>query len=319
MGTVFPNFHHAGHLPNDGIAAFNDFASDTYPAHPACTVVPDTTYINQDHTSMNPHGTLAQVPWEQWRSADRAVFPKSSEMAGFNVYAPEEPRFNNNNNNSCTYEPEHSTQWASPVTSMQGNPIPSLAIESTCPETSTGGSESWRGSSSTQSDKRKRKRRHKRKINQPAATKSTKRGFTEKKEIKTEDSDRKSKTRTKAQPAPKAMSTPSPQEGEGMDDYNRQVQERNRIASNKFRIKKREDAKKLRADEEDVERANRDLSGCVSDLTLQVYQLKMRLLQHTDCDCRLIQEYIANEANRYIQDLGDIQQPPQPPIEQPRC
>ncbi|KAF4340979.1 transcription factor atf21 [Fusarium beomiforme] len=314
MGTVFPNFHHAGHPPpNDGIPAFNDFASDTYPT---CTVAPDMTYINQDHTSMNPYGTLAQVPWEQWWSADRAVFPKSSEMAGSNVYSPEEPRFNNNNNNNnCTYEPEYSTQWASPATSMQVYPIPSPATESTCPETSTCSSESRRGSSSTQSDKRKRKR----KINQPAATKSTRRGFTEKKEIKTEDSDRKSKARTKAQPASKPMITPSPQEGEGMNDYNRQVQERNRIASNKFRVKKREHEKKLREDEEDMERANRDLSSCVSDLTLQVRQLKMRLLQHTDCDCHLIQDYISNEAHRYIQDLGDSKQPPHPPIEQPRC
>jgi hypothetical protein len=43
----------------------------------------------------------------------------------------------------------------------------------------------------------------------------------------------------------------------------------------------------------------------MSDLTLQVYQLKMRLLQHTDCNYRLIQDYIANEAYRNIQDLGD--------------
>jgi hypothetical protein len=196
---------------------------------------------------------------------------------------------------------------------MQGYPIPSPATESTCPETSTGGSESRRGSSSTQSDKRR-----KRTINQPAATKSTKRGSTEKKEIKAEHSDRKSKARTKAQPAPKPMSTPSPQEGEGIDDYNRQAQERNRIAS-KFRDKQRKVANKLRADEDDVERANCDLPSCVSDLTLQVYQLKMRLLQHTDCDCHLIQDYIANEAHRYIQDLGDRKQPQHPPIEQLRC
>ncbi|KAG7404174.1 hypothetical protein Forpe1208_v003554 [Fusarium oxysporum f. sp. rapae] len=234
-------------------------------------------------------------------------------MVGSDIYAPEEPRFNHNN--KCTYEPAYSTQWASPATFMQGYPIPSPATESTCPETSTGGSESRRGSSSTQSNKRKRKRT----INQSAATKSPKHGSTEKKEIKAEHSDPKSKARTKAQPAPKPMSTPSPQEAKGIDDYNRQVQERNRIASNKFRDKQRKVANKLRADEDDVERANRDLSSCVSDLTLQVYQLKMRLLQHTDCDCHLIQDYIANEAHRYIQDLGDRKQPQHPAIEQPRC
>ena len=81
------------------------------------------------------------------------------------------------------------------------------------------------------------------------------------------------------------------------------------MASNKFRVKKREDARRLKADEEDMERTNRDLSSCVADLTLEVYQLKIRLLQHTDCDCSLIQSYIANEANRYIKDLGDENHP----------
>jgi cell division protein FtsB len=84
------------------------------------------------------------------------------------------------------------------------------------------------------------------------------------------------------------------------------MQERNRVASNKFCVKKREEAKKFQADEENREQTNRKLSSSVSDLTQQVYELKMKLLQHTDCDCHLIQEYIANEANQYIHDLvGD--------------
>ncbi|RBA09643.1 hypothetical protein FPRO05_14342 [Fusarium proliferatum] len=61
-----------------------------------------------------------------------------------------------------------------------------------------------------------------------------------------------------------------------------------------------------------MEQINRELSTCATDLTLQVYNLKMKLLQHTDCDCALIQEYIASEAHRYIQDLGDEKQCQQP-------
>jgi hypothetical protein len=101
---------------------------------------------------------------------------------------------------------------------------------------------------------------------------------------------------------------PSPEPKREVDEDSKNVQARNRITSNKFRFKKREAAKRLQAEEQDMERANRDLSSCVSDLTMQVYDLKMRLLQHTDCDCHLIQDYIANEAHQYIQDLGDGKQ-----------
>lgn len=91
------------------------------------------------------------------------------------------------------------------------------------------------------------------------------------------------------------------------------IQERNRVASNKFRVKKREDAKQLKVDEYNMKEVHRDLSGCVADLTLEVYNLKMRLLQHTDCNCHLIQEYIANEAQLYIKDLGEEEVHGRPP------
>lgn len=97
---------------------------------------------------------------------------------------------------------------------------------------------------------------------------------------------------------------PSPRSDDELDEYSKKFKERNRVASNKFRVKKRENAKKLRADEESMEQTNRKLLSSVSDLTEQVYEFKMKLLQHTDCDCRLIQEYLANEANRYIYGLG---------------
>lgn len=85
-----------------------------------------------------------------------------------------------------------------------------------------------------------------------------------------EDNGGKSKACSKAQPAAEPISTPSSNEGEGLNNYSSRVKQRNRIASSKFRIKKREDEKKLKTDEEDVERVHHDLSGCVSDLILQI-------------------------------------------------
>lgn len=81
------------------------------------------------------------------------------------------------------------------------------------------------------------------------------------------------------------------------------VKERNRIASNKFRNKKKEDALRLKSEEQDMERINRTLSACAANLTRAVYELKMKLLQHTDCGCTLIQNYLANEAQNYIRQL----------------
>ncbi|KAL5603950.1 hypothetical protein FOVSG1_006700 [Fusarium oxysporum f. sp. vasinfectum] len=140
-------------------------------------------------------------------------------------------------------------------------------------------------------DKRKRKRN----TADRAPTKSTKRHSSKKRELKTAagESDGNSKKRGGINKATTTnLSSPKYEN----DDYTKKVQERNRIASNKFRAKKKEEERKLESEEEDMERINRDLSTCVTDLTLQVHDLKMKLLQHTDCDCALIQEYIANEA-----------------------
>ncbi|KAF7548718.1 hypothetical protein G7Z17_g6876 [Cylindrodendrum hubeiense] len=87
------------------------------------------------------------------------------------------------------------------------------------------------------------------------------------------------------------------------NDRSTRIQQRNRIASNKFRVKKREDAMKLKSEEEDMERINRDLSNRVAGLTHEVYDLKMQLLRHTDCGCSMIQNFIVNEAHRYIRGI----------------
>jgi hypothetical protein len=57
---------------------------------------------------------------------------------------------------------------------------------------------------------------------------------------------------------------------------------------------------KVQSEEQEVERTNHDLSICIANLTREVQELKMKLLQHTDCDCSLIHDYLAAEAQRYV-------------------
>ncbi|KAF4501805.1 hypothetical protein FAGAP_1949 [Fusarium agapanthi] len=86
--------------------------------------------------------------------------------------------------------------------------------------------------------------------------------------------------------------------------YIKKVRERNKRAATKVRTKQREQEKNLESAGEKLQEANRRLTGCVTELTHQVHDLKMQLLQHGTCDCVLIQEYIGNEANRYVQETS---------------
>jgi hypothetical protein len=79
-----------------------------------------------------------------------------------------------------------------------------------------------------------------------------------------------------------------------------QVQERNRIAANKLRLRKKEDLERLQSGEQAMEQRHRTLSRSVDDLKEEVLYLKMQLLQHTSCNCALIQHYINEEARQYI-------------------
>lgn len=89
----------------------------------------------------------------------------------------------------------------------------------------------------------------------------------------------------------------------GDEEQHKRLQQRNRQAASRFRARKRDDTEKLRVVEEESERQNQQLFQSVTELTQKVYQLKMQLLQHSDCDCSLIQNYIQNEAQRYIHGL----------------
>ncbi|KAI7763801.1 hypothetical protein LZL87_012699 [Fusarium oxysporum] len=84
----------------------------------------------------------------------------------------------------------------------------------------------------------------------------------------------------------------------------KQVQERNRIAANKCRMRKKQDQMRLQSDEQAMEQRHMMLSSCVDDLKEQVLYLKTQLLQHTSCNCTLIHHHIEKEAQRYADTLG---------------
>lgn len=78
---------------------------------------------------------------------------------------------------------------------------------------------------------------------------------------------------------------------------------RNRIASNKFRARKRSNVAQLESEEYAIEDRNRQLRRVLESLKSEILNLKMQLLQHTGCDCELIQVYINKEAHQYVQGL----------------
>jgi hypothetical protein len=219
--------------------------------------------------------------------------PSNDGMQAYNTYAPTPDV------NFMSQDPEISTRQDSPPTSTYSYPVPPPATNPTSLDIPVSNTESRHGSSLTESDKLKRKRS----TTKLTASMPTRRALT--KATKQETVPQKPKgRRSQAKPSSQTTEESSPQLDGEFDQCSKKIQERNRAASNKFRIKKREEAKKLQANEENMMKTNRKLLSSVLDLTQQIYELMMKLLQHTDCDCHLIQEYIANEANQYINSLG---------------
>lgn len=93
----------------------------------------------------------------------------------------------------------------------------------------------------------------------------------------------------------------------------KRAQVRNRTAATTFRDRKREEIEKMHSNEQDLEKINLNLTSCLKDLVIEAQQLKVNLLQHTNCECTLIQKYIRNEAQRFIErrekssSLGDAE------------
>ncbi|KAH6977673.1 hypothetical protein EDB80DRAFT_657867 [Ilyonectria destructans] len=108
---------------------------------------------------------------------------------------------------------------------------------------------------------------------------------------------------------PSKGSDPTGQQEELDDDdlpknpRRRRILESNRIAATKCRLRKRDEASALASRERAMEDQNRYLCSCFDSLTTEIYYLKTELLRHTDCNCVLIQAYIANEARKSVDGL----------------
>ncbi|KAF6515388.1 hypothetical protein HZS61_005294 [Fusarium oxysporum f. sp. conglutinans] len=244
---------------------------------------------------MDTYGDVSNLPlWNQWWAAGKTTFPSPPQVPAAEIpYAQDELQLQDFVPNcAISYTPVQ-------YDSIPAQHYPSPISQSFCGDSpvSPGSPEDGRSSTSSRPELRKRKRNT---TESPAAKSPGRRSSKKQTKPKSGETGETSKTHRKS------LITPSPEEE--TDDYTCCVKERSRVASNKLRAKKRENAKKLKSDAEDMERINRHLSSCVADLTLEVYNLKMRLLQHTDCDCSLIQKYIADEAHHYISRLAQDQQ-----------
>jgi hypothetical protein len=87
------------------------------------------------------------------------------------------------------------------------------------------------------------------------------------------------------------------------DPRRRRIMERNRIAANKCRIRKRDEEEALASREFSMEDQHRNLSSCVAALNWEIYHLKIQLLRHTDCGCELIRRYFAGQAKRTVDNM----------------
>lgn len=90
----------------------------------------------------------------------------------------------------------------------------------------------------------------------------------------------------------------------GEDEDRGHTLERNRLAANKFRNRKRSETKELITDERTLEADNERLVAIHGELRSEVVRLKGLLLQHGYCDCELIRTYIDRESRSIVDRAG---------------
>ncbi|KAJ9412985.1 hypothetical protein QL093DRAFT_2525375 [Fusarium oxysporum] len=81
----------------------------------------------------------------------------------------------------------------------------------------------------------------------------------------------------------------------------KKVQEKNRIRASQSRIQQREEVSSLISRTQELARIRRELSTCVADLSLEVSELKMQILQQSGCNCPLMQNYLAHTSQQYVE------------------
>ncbi|EXA32474.1 hypothetical protein FOVG_16307 [Fusarium oxysporum f. sp. pisi HDV247] len=96
-------------------------------------------------------------------------------------------------------------------------------------------------------------------------------------------------------------SSSSSQSTQQSSDRVKKVQEQNRIRASKSRIQQREEVSSLTSRTHELARIRRELSTCVADLSLEVCELKMQILQQSGCNCPLMQNYLAHTSQQYVE------------------
>ena len=102
---------------------------------------------------------------------------------------------------------------------------------------------------------------------------------------------------------------PSPEVPDEPDDHGDPMEdlaamaERNCAAAERYRRRKRDTAALLASSAKDLDQRHCQLSATAAALKETICLLKAKLLEHTDCNCALIQRYVAHEAKRLVDSI----------------
>ncbi|RFU80463.1 bzip transcription factor domain-containing [Trichoderma arundinaceum] len=98
----------------------------------------------------------------------------------------------------------------------------------------------------------------------------------------------------------KPRRTKTPQEQEAS---RARIREKNRVAADKCRGRQRIAAEKLSSKHDMLEDQNRQLSQMMKDLVAERIVLKNMLLEHGNCGCELIENYLRESAVRWVKQV----------------
>ncbi|KAH7184237.1 hypothetical protein DER44DRAFT_251969 [Fusarium oxysporum] len=238
--------------------------------------------------------------WEQWCSMDQRAFPQSGEKGNLvSVYRQNKFMFNDSLPTSLASSLDH---WSDPYPAAPFTATPS-AFQTRYSQTS----HQLGLPSPPLTAKREERQKRKRCLNKNSTRKLWRRNSSQ---------DTKANTATGGGGgggggtgcSNRPCGTHGDHGNEHSDqqdkNHSQHAKERNRIAASKYRAKNREHRLRVQLQVQELEQTNHDLSNCVANLTREVQELKMKLLQHTDCDCSLIHDYLAAEAQRYASGLS---------------
>ncbi|GJN76061.1 hypothetical protein PLICBS_010172 [Purpureocillium lilacinum] len=86
----------------------------------------------------------------------------------------------------------------------------------------------------------------------------------------------------------------------GEDPKAVRVREKNRIAADNCRSRRRQEKDKFKSRHDYLEQEHRRLLGALSELMAETFVLKNMLMEHGSCDCRLIQDYLKESESEWV-------------------